>query len=321
MAQYNSLVTSIGGDLGQAVCKALRYSDYNIRILGTDCKDYVPNKLFCECFQIISKADSQGYIESISALIDKYSIDIVYICSEHELLCIADYFEKIPGEIRSRLVIIPIEVISICRDKYKTVQFLKDNKFPYPYSKIYDKSISIDILLKDFKFPLIVKKISDCGSKYLHIIKNAKEFKEIAHLDNTYMIQEYIFGVEYTNAVYRDTFSDDIHVITLERSLKDGMSYEAKVIFNKEIEDLCKKVAIALNLRGAINIQLRQEKNKVPVIFEINPRYSSTAFMRARFGFNDVIYAFENLVLKKKISPPQIKAGEAHRYITEYFKY
>jgi carbamoyl-phosphate synthase large subunit len=321
MAQYNILVTSIGGDLGQAVCKALRYSDYNIRILGTDCKDYVPNSLFCECFQIIPKADSQGYIEAISKLIDKYSIDIAYICSEPELLYIADHFEKIPTEIRSRIVIIPIEVINICRDKYKTVQFLKDNKFPYPYSKIYDKSIPIDIPLKDFKFPLIVKKLSDCGAKYLHIIKSAKEFQEIAHLDNTYMLQEYIDGVEYTNAVYRDVFSDDIYVITLERILKDGMSYEVKVVFNKEIEELCKNVAIELNLRGAINIQLRQNKNKEPVIFEINPRYSSTAFMRAKFGFNDVIYAFENLVLKKTISPPQLKAGEAYRYITEYFKY
>jgi carbamoyl-phosphate synthase large subunit len=321
MTQYNILVTSIGGDLGQAVCKALRYSNYHIKIYGTDCKEYVPNHLFCDSFQTIPKAGSKVYIEAINRLILKNAIDLIYICSEQELLYICDNFEEIPPEIRTRIVIPPLPVINICRDKFKTMQFLKDNKLPYPYSRIYDKSISIDTQLNDFKYPLIVKKISDCGSKYLHIISSFKEFEAINHLDHTYMLQEYISGTEYTNAVYRDAFSDEIYVISFERSLKDGMSYEAKVVFNRDIEELCKKVATKLNLRGAINIQLRQERNKEPVIFEINPRYSSTAFMRAKFGFNDVIYAFENSVLQKTISPPQIKAGEAYRYITEYYKY
>lgn len=321
LLQYNVLVTSIGGDLGKAVCKSLKYSAYNIKILGTDCLNYVPYPIFCDEFLIIPKAENSGYIDFISNLILQNSIDIVYVCSEQELLYICDNFHMLSKEIRTRIAIPPIEVINMCRDKYKTMEFLKDNKFPYPKSIVYDKLIKEEELLKNFRYPFIVKKTVDCGSKHFHVIRDINEFRNIADLDCTYMLQEYIPGIEYTNAVYKDAFTGEIYVITLERSLKDGMSYEVKVVSNKEIKELCIEVAKKIKLSGSINIQLRKQDEGAPIIFEINPRYSSTAFMRARFGFNDVIFAFENIVLKKAISKPQIKRGEAYRYITEYYKF
>lgn len=321
MKQYNALVTSIGGDLGQAVCKALKYSTYHIKIFGTDCRNYEPYPLFCTLFQAIPKADGPTYTDFINKFILENSIDLVYICSEQELFYICDNFENIDVKVRPRLVMPSPSIISICRDKLKTVQFLKDNGFSYPYSTSYTKSMPIDELLKDFNYPIVVKKISDSGSKHLHIVRNPLELNEIVDLDNSYMLQECIPGTEYTNGVYRDPFTKETYVITLERSLKDGVSSEVKVVFNKSIEQLCKSVAQKLNLVGSINIQLRKQEGSSPIIFEINPRYSSTAFMRATFGFNDVIYAFENIVLKKTINSPNIRVGKAFRYLDEYYKF
>lgn len=321
MTQYNVLVTSIGGDLGQAVCKALRNTNYNIKIWGTDCINYVPHPLFCDSFHTIPKAESLLFTELINKFSLHNSIDLIYVCSEQELLYICDHFNELDDEIRCRIAIPPLQVINICRDKYKTMEILKNNNFPYPYSVLYNESTPKEDLLKGFKYPFVLKKTSDCGSKHLHIIQNRKEFEDITNLDSSFMLQEYIPGTEYTNGVYKDSFSNEIYVITLERTIKDGMSSEVKVIFDKEIEELCKNVAEKLNITGSINIQLRKQKGSKPFIFEINPRYSSTAFMRSQFGFNDVIYAFENIVLKKSITPPTIKVGEAYRYITEYYKF
>lgn len=321
MAKYNVLVTSVGGDLGKAVCKSLQHSVYPINILGTDCKEYVPYPLFCDSFKIIPRADSINYIYYLNHLISENYIDLVYICSEEELLYICDHYDDLCLEVRKHLAIPRTDIINICRNKYKTMEFLKRNYFPYPYSVLYNNSVPIDNLLKDFKYPLIIKKVSDCGSKHLKVIKNIKDFNDLPYLDSTYIIQEYIPGTEYTNAVYKDIFSNKFYVITLERTLKDGMSNEVKVVFDEEIESLCIEVAKKLDINGSINIQLRKEKGAAPKIFEINPRYSSTSFMRANFGFNDVIYAFENIVLKKSIDSPKINPGEAYRYITEYYKF
>jgi len=321
MTEYNVLVTSIGGDLGQAVCRALRNSNYNIKVWGTDCNNYPLHPLFCDSFHAIPKAENTLFAEWINKFAFYKSIDLIYICSEPELFYICDNYHELDDNLKCRMSIPPIEVINLCRDKYKTMEFLKNNNFPYPHSVVYDNTISQNNLLKNFKYPFILKKICDCGSKNLHIIQNPRELNNINNLDNSYMIQEYISGIEYTNGVYRDSFTNEIHVITLERTLKDGRSDAVKVIFDKEIDDLCKNVALKLNISNSINIQLRKQKDSPPYIFEINPRYSSTAFMRATFGFNDVIYAFENIVLKKSITPPIIKNGESYRYLTEYYKF
>lgn len=319
MNQYNVLVTSIGGDVGQSVCKALRYSDYDFKILGTDCRNFIPSPLFCDSFSVVPAANGLKYKDAITKLVEDHSINLIYICSEQELFYINDHITDFPPEFCSRLVIPPLPVINICRDKFKTMEFLRTKGFSYAYSKIYAQCLSADELLEGFNYPIVIKKISDCGSKNLHIVNSRKEFTEINGLDSSYMLQEYIPGDEYTNGVYRDIISNEIYVISLQRDLKNGISFEAKVVFDKDIKELCTEVARKLNINGSINIQLRKQAGRDPVIFEINPRYSSTSFMRSKFGFNDVIYAFENMVLKKATPPPHIKSGEAFRYVDEYY--
>ena len=321
MMEHNVLVSSIGGDVGQAVCKALIYSAHNIRILGTDCRSFLPHPIFCDSFNIVPEAGGTSYTDSMLRLIKDNSIEMLYICSEQELYYICDHYNELPEDLSSRIAIPPINIIDTCRNKYKTVEFLKANGLPYPHTIIYDQSVPLKEMLQAFNYPLVVKKISGCGSRSLHIIEGIKDFDGINDLDNTYMLQEYIPGTEYTNAVYRDSFSSEIYVISLERTLKNGLSNEVKVVADEEIQKLCKEIAVKLKLTGSINIQLRKTADGRPVIFEINPRYSSTSFMRARFGFNDVFFAFENMVLKKSITPPRIKGGEACRYITEYYKF
>lgn len=319
MGQYNILVSSVGGDVGQAVCKALRYSGYPIIIHGTDCRNYVPFSLFCDRFSIVPTADDSRYKESIIKLAEDFSIDLIYICSEKELYYISDHITDFPRHFTSRLAIPTADVINLCRDKFKTIEFLKVNNFSYPFSKVYDKLTSVEEMTKRTNYPIVVKKLSDCGSKNYNIVNNLKELTNINDLNSSYMLQEYIPGTEYTNGVYKDIISNEIYVISLQRDLKNGVSNEVKVVVDKDITELCIEVARKLNIIGSINIQLRKQAGREPIIFEINPRYSSTSFMRAKFGFNDVIYAFENIVLKKRILPPLVKGGEAFRYLDEYY--
>lgn len=319
MRQYNILVTSIGGDVGQAICKALRCSDYPIKIHGTDCKSYAPFSLFCDSFTIVPEADGAIYKDSIIKLSKNLSIDLIYICSEKELFYISDHIKDFPLKFTKSLAIPHTDLINICRDKLKTIEFLKANGLSYPYSNVYNGSGSIDEMLKYTNYPIVIKKLSDCGSKNLHIVNSFKDFEKINCLDSSYLLQEYIPGVEYTIGIYKDIISNKVYVISLQRVLKNGVSSEVKVVFDKDIENLCIETAKKLNIDASINIQLRKQPGRKPVIFEINPRYSSTSFMRASFGFNDVIYAFENKVLRKEITLPRIRSGEAFRYLDEFY--
>ena len=55
---------------------------------------------------------------------------------------------------------------------------------------------------------------------------------------------------------------------------------------------LC-NLAVKINLEGSINVQLRLTE-KGPVVFEINPRFSSTVLFRHMFGFKDLEWSIQD---------------------------
>jgi carbamoyl-phosphate synthase large subunit len=74
------------------------------------------------------------------------------------------------------------------------------------------------------------------------------------------------------------------------RKLIGGLTGWAKVIYDPQALELCEKIAIGLDLKGSMNIQMRLTECG-PRVFEINPRFSSTVLMRHRVGFSDVLWA------------------------------
>ena len=59
------------------------------------------------------------------------------------------------------------------------------------------------------------------------------------------------------------------------------------------------KISKLLKLKGSINIQLRVT-NRGPVLFEINPRFSSTVGFRDKLGFKDLLWSMQ-LKLEEKV--------------------
>jgi carbamoyl-phosphate synthase large subunit len=108
------------------------------------------------------------------------------------------------------------------------------------------------------------------------------------------MWQEYLPGTkgEFTCGVYR-CLDDSVRVVAMRRRLAAGVTAYAQVVHEESIEKLCKQIAESLNLRGSINIQLRILEGRGPVVFEINPRFSSTVGMRHRIGFCDLIWSIQ----------------------------
>ena len=76
------------------------------------------------------------------------------------------------------------------------------------------------------------------------------------------------------------------------RKLKESYTCWAQVIKNSKIEKLCKKIAKNIGFFGPANFQLILTK-KGPIIFEINPRFSSTVLMRNYLGFTDLLWSIE----------------------------
>ncbi|MEY3501426.1 MAG: hypothetical protein RL308_3099, partial [Bacteroidota bacterium] len=116
-----------------------------------------------------------------------------------------------------------------------------------------------------------------------------------------FIVQEFLDGdrEEYTCGLFRSK-SGVVRTIILKRELMGGFTGYAEIVKNTDIENLLTKISDKLNLIGSINVQLRLTQ-KGPVVFEINPRFSSTVRFRHLLGFKDVEWSIEDK-LELKIS-------------------
>ena len=74
----------------------------------------------------------------------------------------------------------------------------------------------------------------------------------------------------------------------------------------------------ALRPRGPCNVQLRMTVLG-PVCFEINPRFSGSAPIRAHFGYNEAEAALDHFVRGLPVQLPLVTEGIGLRYWNELY--
>jgi carbamoyl-phosphate synthase large subunit len=128
-------------------------------------------------------------------------------------------------------------------------------------------------------------------------------------------------GDEYTCGLYGNG-EGVTHSIIFKRKLSNatyGFTVSGEVVEDQAIENILKKVSYSLKLNGSCNIQLRMNKND-PIIFEINPRFSSTVMFRHKLGFRDVLWSCNSILgeVSDPYSPPR-PGVRFYKGYTEYF--
>ena len=102
--------------------------------------------------------------------------------------------------------------------------------------------------------------------------------------------------------------------------MKGGLTSSGVVVKNKDIESYVNKIAMAIKLKGSINIQLRMTSNG-PILFEINPRLSGTLVFRDKMGFMDLRWWVSDLFgLKNMVYKPPKAGTKFYRSYSEYIK-
>lgn len=182
------------------------------------------------------------------------------------------------------------ESLEVGFDKLITADFLKKENLPFPITHSIE---TIDIIEK---FPVILKSRTGSGSSNVSVVMDNDTFISIKKSNSDFIVQEFLEGDngEYTCGVFRSK-AGIIRSIILKRELMGGFTGYGEVIENKEIDIVLHQIAEKLKLIGCINVQLRLT-SKGPVVFEINPRFSSTVRFRHLFGFKDLEWSIEDKI-------------------------
>ena len=91
------LITGIGGDISQGVATILRENRPDLRLIGVDIHSQHGGHLFVDQFALVPKASAPDYMDTLKAIVRKYSVDIVIPMSEPELAVTRPFLELGPG--------------------------------------------------------------------------------------------------------------------------------------------------------------------------------------------------------------------------------
>ncbi len=289
------LITAIGGDIAQGVAKILRESNRGYQLIGTDVHDKHAGMLYVDKFYQVPYACDDKYISSFKEILKIESIDVVFPISEPEI----NLWNNIKELDSSICFITPgKEVVSVGLDKLNTARTLKKLGLSVPWTLMVSSG-------EPKSLPCILKSRTGSGSRNIFKLEDKADVEYYSSKFPNAIYQELVGDEEneITCAVYR-TERGDVSIFQMLRKLIGGLTSWAEVIDNDSVKDMCEKIAIGLNLKGSMNIQLRLT-DKGPRVFEINPRYSSTVVIRHRCGFQDVIWALDELDKAPVVFPRQ----------------
>jgi len=187
-----------------------------------------------------------------------------------------------------RVLISSPETISICRDKKKTISFLKERGFPVP--KTLDRR---DVTPRDY--PLFIKPNGGSSSVNTFKIHNEKELDFFIDYVEDPILQRFSSGEEYTVDVFGDENGNVLSSSPrLRMNVRAGEVNTARIVRSERVESLALDVAKSLNIIGPANVQLIKGDAGLGVL-EINPRFGGGVPLSIEAGMPFLLWAHELL--------------------------
>lgn len=281
MRNINILILSVGRRVELVNCfkKAAEKLKINSKIIAADMSDTAPALYFSDKYYLIPPISDRMYIGTIINICQKEDISLVIPTIDTELIILSKNKEYIESKTSAKVLISSYDVISCCRDKNKTHAFLKNNKFGVP-KIINDNQINKE----NIKFPLFIKPKSGSSSINAFKVNNQNELTFFQSYIKDYIIQEFLFGDEYTIDAFLDFNSNIISVVPrLRIATRSGEISKGRIVKDQEIiKDICRLLEIMKPI-GHITIQCIKTEKGIKYI-EINPRFGGGAPMSIQSG-------------------------------------
>lgn len=347
MSVISVMVTGIGGGgVGEQILKCLKISKLSYFIIGCDINKISKGFSQVDRGYIVPQASDKNYIDAIVGICKKDHIQILFPGSEPELKLIS----KNRHIFQDLGVCIPLnsqELIDICMDKNRTMDFLKKEGFSLQkYWEIRTKEDLENVNI----YPVVMKpSIGGGGSVNTFIAQNDREVRNfgeyLLEFYDQFIVQEYVGDAqnEYTVGVFHNLQGEYINAIAVKKNIMSGLSNKMKIP-NKtgrselgstlaissgvsqgeigrfdEVIEPSRKIAAALGATAAINIQCRVHNGNM-YVFEINPRISGTSSLRALVGYNEPELLIREYIMGEDLRKDfEYGAGYITRGLSEEF--
>lgn len=281
----NILISSIGRRVALANCFRQVLMEINLKgsVIGVDLTDIAPAYHVTDRSYRVCRISDSEYIPQLLNICRKEEISLMFSVLDSDLLKLSQAKQQFT-DIGTYVMISSPEVISICRDKFRTHGFFVSAGVPTP--RLYRTAD----FPNEIEFPLYIKPSNGSASVNSFKISNWEEYVFFRSYVQDPMLLEFIEGEEYTCDIYIDSVGDVRGIVPRRRlEVRAGEVSKARIEMNPAVIEPTRKVAKALAERGAtgvLNIQCILSPEGHAYFIEINPRFGGGCPLSIKAGYN-----------------------------------
>lgn len=301
----NFIVSAVGGNLGQAVCKTIRRYYNDVNIIGIDSSNPLQGYGLCDKIIKVPFATDKNYLKIIQQIVDQYEINLIVPCNDFEV-----------EVLNSNELLYPKTLAT----KFNSQSNIFDKYFCYKEFEKFQINFCHSYLPSNYTLDyenIIVKPRRGSGSK--GIVKNPES---VLDFDDSYIIQEYKKGLELTIPFYVNLNNKLVGFLPLIKfGTAPNNSYQTYTKHNEEIRIILLKIIESLEIKGPSNLQCIINESGIHP-FEMNFRYSGSIDIQDQFGFDILRIGIDEYISNEPyLKEPIIYNGFAVRqYQSEVFK-
>jgi len=209
------------------------------------------------------------------------------------------------------------EALDLAEDRGLFSRLLAEKEIPYPKFGIVESAEQALELASELNYPLLVRPSYVLGGQKMKIVINDADLEHhVVDILRAMPGNQILLDHFLENAIEAEADAicdgEDVHILGIMQHIEpagihSGDSYAVLPPYNlgdfiiAQIEDITKKLAVALNTKGLINIQFAIKNDTVYVI-EANPRASRTVpFIAKAYREPYVNYATKVMLGDKKV--------------------
>ncbi|MCF8416498.1 MAG: carbamoyl-phosphate synthase large subunit [Crocinitomicaceae bacterium] len=210
------------------------------------------------------------------------------------------------------------EALDLAEDRGRFSKVLEENNIPFPQYGIVESAEQAIELSDTLGFPLLVRPSYVLGGQKMKIVINKEELEHhvvdiINEMGNNQILLDHFLGGAIEAEADAICDGENVYIIGIMQHIEpagihSGDSYAVLPPYNlgdfvmQQIDDITRKIAVALRTVGLINIQFAIKDDKVYVI-EANPRASRTVpFIAKAYDEPYVNYATKVMLGEKKVT-------------------
>ena len=278
--RFTLLLTGAGGVAAPGLIAHLR--DKGVTVIAADMNPLAVGLVHADRGYCIPAATSTKFVAAMGEICRDEKVDVIVPLVDEELLPV----QALASE--TLHVLTPkADFIRICLDKYLLTRELARHGISAPRTCLANEDIGT------MRFPLILKPRTGRGSRGVVRVDSSEELRRVLNTINRplseLMLQEFIDGPEFTVSVvvWRDGAVQA--VVPKEIVVKRGVTQMAVTRRHAGIENLCHRLQESLRADGPFNVQLRLAPDSgEPLLFEINPRFSTTVTHTMAAGVDEL---------------------------------